>query len=285
MNYITDDNKHITHVIVPIDEWNTILEQQGKTIEVNPYGTVITYLEQQLIAANGEVPPLFKIPLPATGEIFFAKLHTYNMLLNILQDQPMERKKTRSHELVFGGVTQQLQMLYPFGMPKTKTEATATAYILRNDNFYHALRNYRATESDGDRQTLVNFGFDITKFLQDANPKLLKTLYDGHQTDFISEAMPIITKYFRFKPIKQRIRQEPEVLRLFFFDIFTALDDVLIDEPSFKEIFDSYSLVDKLAKMIYPKNTLSGSTSRVYKATKEAKDIINDAWKNYVSIK
>jgi len=121
--------------------------------------------------------------------------------------------------------------------------------------------------------------------MREAETELLDVLYAGDKSEFIFTAMGAgIGSYFKLSPIKERIRREPERLRIFFYDLFEALDEILVREPSLNDIFKKYPLVDELAKVIYPSNTLSGSTSRVYKAVKEARTIIASDWQKYVAV-
>ncbi len=66
--------------------------------------------------------------------------------------------------------------------------------------------------------------------------------------------------------------------------MFDALNEMITEEPSFEEVFKQEPLVDRLATVVYPNNTLSGSTSRVYKSAKEARTIIAVDWQKYVSV-
>ncbi len=286
MRYITDEHKNITHVLVPIDEWNGMLEKQGEDNSINPYQPVIEWIEETLKAKSpiGITPPLIGLSAKMAGQDLFANMPTYNMLRTILQKRVLESevgsivKKNKTLQIL-------LSQMYPFAL-KADTMTIAIAYILRNNEFYTALHNTNEGVSSSDAKILKLYGFDIEKFNKEASKTLLTSLYSGNQSEFVFTALnENIVNYFNLVSIKERVRREPETLRLFFYDLFNTLDEVLEEDTSFHEIFKKYPLVDRLAKVIYPNNTLSGSTSRVYKAAKEARTIIANDWQNYVSVK
>jgi len=289
MQYITDEHKNITHVLVPIDKWNTLQVQLGKHESLNPYQPVIDYIETKIEETEAGYKNIF--PPRTTGDGFTVRAIHVNMpicrlLVDILKGDEyitkiaeditkpklLNRKSGNSNT--------------PFDLPVHKTDAKiiAVSYILRNEEFYQALSNSKDIVSSSEQSIFDKYGFDIEKFKSEVNPSLLIVLYTQHKNEFIRESLLAIIKYFSLTPIKERIRREPELMRLFFFDIFETLDELLSKEPSFGEIFRTYPLVDTLAKEFYPSNTLSGATSRVYKAAKEARMIVKTDWQKYVSV-
>lgn len=285
MQYITDDHKNITHVLVPIEEWNSMLEKQGSDHAINPYQSVIEWIESTLEARspNGKTPSLVGLSARMQGESRYVTLPAYNMLRTILQNKTLVSGEGTAMKK-FGGLDVLLSLMYPFAL-KGDTKTIAVAYILRNDEFYTALHNTQKNIAPSDAAVLAHYGFDIDAFKKEVESELLDVLYTGHKSEFVFTAMGSnITDFFSLSSIKERVRREPELLRLFFFDLFGALDEVLESETSFNEVFKKHPLVDKLAKAVYPSNTLSGSTSRVYKAAKEARTIIASGWQNYVSV-
>jgi len=289
MQYITDEHKNITHVLVPIDKWNMLQEKLGELEFHNPYQSVIDYLGDMVKKAEkdyGDIFPPQKLSQKYTGTAHHVNLPIYRLLIDILKgDEHIAKivediKNPKVSNLgLHGSITS-------FVLPSHKIDAKTIAvfYILRNKEFYGALCNSKDTIWPGDQKIFQQYGFDIEKFKSEVDPGLLTVLYTQHKSEFIRESSPIIAKYFSLTPIKERIRREPELLRLFFFDIFEAHDELIGKEPLFGEIFRKYPLVDKLAKEFYPSNTLSGATSRVYKAAKEARTIINTDWQKYVSV-
>lgn len=285
MRYITDEHKNITHVLVPIDEWNGMLEKQGEDSAINPYQPAIEWIEATLKAKSttGKIPPLVGLAARVAGQDLYASLPVYNMLRTVLENKTLLAGDGAAMNK-FGGLGTLLSLMYP-SVLQADTKTVAVMYILRNDEFYTALHNTEESISSSDATVLVHYGFDVEKFKREAEPELLDVLYTGDKSEFIFTAMGAdIGSYFKLSPIKERVRREPEQLRIFFYDLFEALDEILVREPSLNDIFKKYPLVDKLAKVIYPSNTLSGSTSRVYKAAKEARTIIADDWKKYVSV-
>lgn len=285
MQYLTDENKNITHVLVPIDEWNTFLQSRNEAPLLNPYQPVLDWLGNRIKERSvaGNIPRLVGAGEIGQREALYSTLPNYIMLKEVLQ------KETLSFgddflEKMFGKLGVILSEMYSFALV-ADTVDIAVAYILRNNNFYVALSNTEGEISASDTQVLHDFGFNIQLFKQKADPKLLDILYRKNKSEFVFSAMAYnIVDFFSLLPAKKRMRREPEILRLFFFDIFEALDEILKKEPSFIKIFEKYPLVDALAKAIYPDNTLSGATSRVYKATKEANTIISSNIKSYVFI-
>ncbi len=285
MQYITDEHKNITHVLVPIEEWNSMLEKQGSDHAINPYQSVIEWIESTLKdrSPNGKIPSLVGLSARIQGESLYVTLPVYNILRTILQNK-MLISGERTTMKKFGGLDVLLSLMYPFAL-KADTKTIAVAYILRNDKFYKALHNTKTNITPNDLAVFIRYGFDIDMFKEEADTELLDMLYNGHKSEFIFTAMSSnITDFFSLSSIKERVRREPELLRLFFYDLFEALDEILDSESSFGEIFKIHPLVDKLAKAVYPSNTLSGSTSRVYKAAKEARTIIASDWQKYVSV-
>lgn len=284
MRYVTDEHKNITHVLVPIDEWNSMLEKKGEDQTINPYQPVIDWLEKTLKEQSPDksVPSMINLASSISGLQPLRILPAYNILRTILDNQLL--LESSPNLMRFGKMTTLLSMSYGFVL-KADAKVIAVAYILRNNDFYAALRNTQERISTADSKILSSFGFNLEKFLATASEELLEHLYTGHKSEFVFMAMEEgIVDAFDLSVIKERVRRDPEVLRLFFFDLFEALDEILGLEPDFTEIFKKYPLVDKLAKAVYPNNTLSGSTSRVYKAAKEARQIIASDWKKYVSV-
>jgi len=284
MQYVTDEHKNITHVLVPIDEWNSMLEKKGEDQTINPYQPVINWLEKTLTETSPDhtLPSMVKFSSVVAGYSPLLTLPTYNILRTILDEQKL--LKTSPNLKHFGKMTTLLNLSYGFVF-KADAKVIAVAYIIRNNDFYRALRNTADVIDPSDAKILSSFGLDLDKFLESASEELLEHLYTGHKSEFVFMAMSEgIVDSFDLSIIKERVRRDPEVLRLFFFDLFEALDEILGVEPDFTDIFKKYPLVDKLAKAIYPDNTLSGSTSRVYKAAKEARQIIATDWQKYVSV-
>jgi len=281
MQYITDKDKNITHVIVPIDEWNTLFQSRNKDEIINPYQSVLDWIEDRIIerSENGSLPSF-------AGEIKAGQtvaLPAYHMLKETLQNN-VSAFGSNEGETMFGGFGKILSEMYSFAL-SASTVDIAVAYILRNDAFYTALSHTKTQISVSDEKVLLDYGFNIHSFKKNADSALLDILYGNNKSEFAFIAMRYnIVDYFSLLPAKKRMRREPEILRLFFFDIFEVQDEILKKEPSFVKVFDKYPLVDKLAQVIYPDNTLSGATSRVYKATKEAKTIISSNIKSYVFI-
>jgi len=285
MRYITDEHKNITHVVVPIDEWNSMLEKRGAEDDsINPYQPVIAWLEDELKkhAPDGKVPSLINLSSAIQGEERYVPLPVYNMLRTILDNKHIAGNNSSVQR--FGGLTSLLSLMYTFAL-SADSKTIAIAYILRNNEFYSTLHNTETDIDSKDESVLAGYGFNITKFKREGEPELLTTLYSGHKSEFVFKAINSgIADYFQLQPIKERVRRDPEALRLFFYDLFDALDEILAKEPEYTEIFKKYPLVDRLAKAVYPNNTLSGSTSRVYKAAKEARQIIVKDWQKYVSV-
>ena len=285
MQYLTDENKNITHVLVPINDWNTMLQSRNEDQVLNPYQPVLDWLDHQIQerSVTGDIPRLVGATEIGKKEALYSTLPSYIMLKEILQ------KETLSFgddflEKMFGKLGVILSEMYSFALV-ANTVDIAVAYILRNNEFYMALSNTEGEISASDKQVLHDFGFNIQLFKEKADPKLLGILYRKNKSEFAFSAMSYnIVDFFHLLPAKKRMRREPEILRLFFFDIFEALDEILKKEASFIKIFEKYPLVDVLAQAIYPDNTLSGATSRVYKATKEANTIISSGVKSYVFI-
>ncbi len=285
MRYITDEHKNITHVLVPIDEWNSMLEKRGEDSSINPYQPAIEWIESILEAKSptGKIPPLVGLAASAAGQDLYANMPVYNMLRTVLENKTLMAGGGAAMNK-FGGLGTLLSLMYP-SVLQADTKTVAVMYILRNDEFYTALHNTEEGISTSDATVLAHYGFDVEKFKREVEPELLDVLYSGDKSEFIFTAMGVdIGSYFKLSPIKERVRREPEQLRIFFYDLFEVLDEILVREPSLYDIFKKYPLVDKLAKVIYPSNTLSGSTSRVYKAAKEARTIIANDWKKYVSV-
>lgn len=285
MQYITDEHKNITHVIVPIEEWNSMLEKQGSDHTINPYQPVIEWIESTLEARspNGKIPSLVGIKARMQGESLYLTLPVYNILRTILQNKTLVSGEGAAMKKL-GGLDMVLSLMYPF-VHKADAKTIAVAYILRNNEFYTALHNTNNTVDTTDAAVLKRYGFNIDAFKQEAEAELLDVLYTGHKSEFVFTAMSSnIVDFFSLSPVKQRVRREPELLRLFFYDLFEALDEITKEKPEFNDLFRQYPLVDRLAKAVYPSNTLSGSTSRVYKAAKEARTIIASDWQKYVSV-
>ena len=246
MEYITDKYKNITHVVVSIEQWNKILGDQLLT--VNPYEPVLSWLKDKT----------------QIGHI------TLRSALGGVELMPTD--PVQPYSVIYGRSS------------FSDAKGISVAYILRNNDFYTALANTKTGVSDADRATLSSFGFDVDLFLSSASKRLLGVVHSENRRNFISDTMMnSMGDYFDLTIIHRRLRLDAEVLRLFFFDVFEILRETLDVKPDFIEIFKKYSLVDKLAKDIYPENTYSGSTSRVYKANKEAKKIIGSGWREYVT--
>ncbi len=289
MQYITDEHKNITHVLVPIDKWNTLQVKLGKNPSQNPYQPVVDYIETKIRETEADYKNIFP---PRTVRDKFAgrpihlNMPIYRLLMDILKgDEHMEKivEDIKNPKVSNLGLHNSITT---FILPVHKIDAKIIAvfYMLRNEEFYQALCNSKDTVSPSEKSIFDRYGFNIEKFKSEIDPTLLTVLYTQHKNEFIRESSPVIAKYFSLTPIKERIRREPELMRLFFFDIFETLDELLSKEPSFGEIFRTYPLVDTLAKEFYPSNTLSGATSRVYKAAKEARMIVKTDWQKYVSV-
>ena len=286
MQYITDEHKNITHVLVPIDEWNSMLEKQGADDSpINPYQPAIEWIESILEAKSptGKIPPLVGLTAKMAGQDLYANMPAYNVLRTVLENKALMAGGGAAMNK-FGGLGTLLSLMYP-SVLQADTKTVAVMYIIRNDEFYTALGNTEEGISTSDATVLAHYGFDVKKFKREAEPELLNVLYGGDKSEFVFAAMGAdIGSFFKLSPIKERVRREPEQLRIFFYDLFEALDEILIREASLNDVFKKYPLVDKLAKAVYPSNTLSGSTSRVYKAAKEARTIIANDWQKYVSV-
>ncbi len=286
MKYIVDERKEITHVLVPIDEWISMREKQGEDSSINPYQPAIEWIESTLKANSptGEIPSLVGLSTRIEGQDLYSNMPVYNMLKTILEQNLLMGSEEVAAMNKSGGLRDLLSLMYP-SVPITDAKAVAVMYILRNNEFYTALRNTEEGIPSSDVTVLSHYGFDIEKFKREAEPKLLNILYSGDKSEFVFTAMSTdIGSFFKLSPIKERIRREPGQLRFFFYDLFDALDEILLKAPSLNDVFKQHPLVDKLAKAVYPSNTLSGSTSRVYKAAKEARTIIAGDWQDYVDV-
>ncbi len=289
MQYITDEHKNVTHVLVPISKWNLLQEKLGEHKFHNPYQSVIDYLEDMVEKTKEDYSKIFppvKLSQRLAGKDPHINLPISGLLIDILKGDEHIAKIVEDIKNPKVSNLGLHSSIASFVLPSHKIDAKniAVFYILRNKEFYDALRNSKDTILPADQKIFQQYGFDIEKFKSEVDPELLTVLYSHHKSEFIREASPTIAKYFSLTPIKERIRREPELLRLFFFDIFESYDELLGKEPLFAEIFKNYPLVDKLAKEFYPGNTLSGATSRVYKATKEARTIVKTDWQKYVSV-
>jgi len=289
MQYITDEHKNITHVLVPIDKWNTLQVQLGKQQSLNPYQPVVDHIETKIeeteVGYKNIFPPRTASDMVA-GRAIHVNMPIFRLLVDILKGDEYIAKIV---EDIQNPKVSNLGLhisITSFILPAHKIDAKiiAVSYILRNEEFYQALCNSKDTVSPSEKSIFDRYGFNIEKFKSEMDPTLLTVLYTQHKNEFIRESLPVIAKYFSLTPIKERIRREAELMRLFFFDIFETLDELLSKEPSFGEIFRTYPLVDTLAKEFYPSNTLSGATSRVYKAGKEARMIVKTDWQKYVSV-
>ena len=289
MQYITDEHKNITHVLVPIDKWNTLQVKLGKKPSQNPYQPVIDYIETKTNETEAGYKKIF--PPRTGGDMVSGRGIHVNMpicrlLMDILRgDEHMEKIVEDIKNPKVSNLGLHISIT-SFILPAHKIDAKiiAVSYMLRNEEFYQALCNSKGTVSPSEKNIFDQYGFNIEKFKSEIDSTLLTVLYTQDKNEFIRESLPGIAKYFSLTPIKERIRREPELLRLFFFDIFEAHDELIGKEPSFGEIFRTYPLVDTLAKEFYSSNTLSGATSRVYKAAKEARIIVKTDWQKYVSV-
>ena len=287
MRYITDENKNITHVIVPLEEWNRMLEDRGKDQMINLYQPAIEWIESYIMdrSEDGNIPSFDILKEEGGKSSFYLTLPIYNLLRIILHEGlslSMEGSGTKK----FGKLSFLLSEIYSFVLKDKKETIIPIAYILRNDKFYSTLRKTKKSIDDADARILKKYGFNIYEFKKKSDRKLLDSLYNSHKSEFIFTAMELnISEFFSLILSKKRIRKEPEILRLFFFDIFEALDEILGKEATLSEIFEKHPLVDLLAKMIYPENTLSGATSRVYKSLKEARTIISSDMSTYVFLR
>jgi len=294
MQYICDNDKNVTHVIVPIDEWESMLEKAGSAEEYNPYQPVIDWLKEVLEhrAQGSEMILLGGLAMlegssPDSAQKpnleLFKVLPTYKLLLYVLENNYLQYGGGGVASQRFTDFKSVLNIFYSY-VETGGVKEVAEAYILRNKDFMAALQRTKAEVEEEDKNILESFGFDVDRFKHEASNELQEFLYKGYKTEFIFMAMyEDINRYFRLIPHKDRLRREPEILRFFFYDIFNTLDEILVEKSEFKNIFKKYPLVDKLAKAIYPSNTLSGATSRVYKATNEARKIINSEWKKYAT--
>ncbi len=285
MQYITDEHKNVTHVVVPLELWNSMLENRESNLSVNSYQSVIGWIEDKLKAnsVEGSTSPFIDISKKTQTGDLFKNFPIYNMMRSILKNDILQTGRG-SIQIKYDGLNVLLSTMYPFARG-VDARTIAIAYILRNDEFYKALLGTNKNISDSNRKILSKFGFNIEKFKEEAKSELSNTLYTGNKSGFIFSAINLnIGEFFSLSPIKERIRREPELLRLFFFDMFDALNEMITEEPSFEEVFKQEPLVDRLATVVYPNNTLSGSTSRVYKSAKEARTIIAVDWQKYVSV-
>ena len=288
MQYITDTHKNITHVLVPIEEWNVLQAKIGDHKPLNPYQPIIDYMKAKVGETSVEYRLIFSNQLPldtGTIEPDHINMPICRLLIDILEgDEYIEEivEDIKNTTFLPGLELSMTSFLLP--IRKVDAKIIAVSYILRNEEFYQALCNSKDMVSPSEKSIFNRYGFNIEEFKSEMDPTLLTVLYTQHKNEFIRESLLVIAKYFSLTPIKERIRREPELMRLFFFDIFETLDELLSKEPSFGEIFGTYPLVDTLAKEFYPGNTLSGATSRVYKAKKEARVIVNTDWQKYVSV-
>jgi len=282
MQYLTDENKNITHVVISIDEWNQLQEQLDTTTIINPYTSVIEYVHQllnrnktdlSLLGTAGLSAPSFSLNiLDRIKKKDKKEKVSYRILLELLEGYTLPSKKFNSKILKI-----QLKT-YSF---VSDTISIAVGYIVRNDEFYTRLS--QSSNGKVDEKLKKEYGFDAEKFFNDTDNELLSILKDGDRYDFIfASTEHDIKKFFSLTPIKLRIRKEPELLRFFYYDLFRVSQLISTNNSSFEEIFKKYPLVDVIAKAVYTENTLSGATSRVYKARKEAETIVQEDWKKYV---
>ena len=289
MQYITDEEKNITHVVVPIEEWNRLTGSRQKPTSIeNPYSSAVAYLDEIIdvegLEGNNHKKILTTYP-------------TLNMLKNILEDE----KFKMTHQSKRGLMPWLDKILFPKmysfsgkqNLNNLNARNFAINYIMRNHEFYMALVNSQDKITKRDESIFKKYGFQIHKFKEEADSELLDILYNKGKEEFIFYATQLtetyffksrIDHFFLLSPIKERIRTQADTLRIFLFDIFEALNLLIHKNPELDKLFNDAPLVDYLAVALYPDNTLSGATSRVYKATKEAKKIIESDWTKYVEV-
>lgn len=263
MRYIVDEKKNITHVVVPIEEWNKLQKYHSEAI-INPYKEVIGFLETKFM--NGSIPLLYGLAsIDKSGSLMKNKL-TYNILRELLEGYTLPSQELRSK--IFH-IQKNFYLSYV-----GDAKSIAIGYILRSEDFYA-----RLTKKDKKLKSI--YGFDVENFFQSANSELIEILHKKSRYDFIFSSLGEMNQYFSLTPVRLRVRKEPEVLRLFYFDLFETVKEILLAKASFEETFKNHPLVDIIAKAVYSENTLSGSTSRVYKARKEAEKIVQGDWVKY----
>ena len=276
MNYITDENKNITHVVVTIEEWNGLQQRLGNENTFNPYSQVLEAIRG--IDSELSVDKLF---IKKVGyQVGIAKHPAFGYLMYLLDDEMLP---ANSGSFVFSkDKADSLRQIYSWGK-KPDLVSIAVAYIIRSDGFYKSFMQALNGENVADH--LQNkYGFNYDLFEGEIGKKWIQSWKEDSQDMMIFRLYPMIVDFFSLKPLQgKRLRTEAELNRLVIYDLIKAQEKLASQVPALKSIFDKYPLVDRLAKVFFADNTLSGATSRIYKAKKEASKYISGDWKEYVS--
>lgn len=276
MNYITDENKNITHVVIEIEEWNELQQRLGDTHTFNPYSQVLDAIRE--IDNELSIDKLF---IKKIGyQVDIPKHPAFGYLMYLLDNEilPIE-----SNTFAFSkDKAVNLRQIYSWGR-KPDPVSIAVAYIIRSDDFYKSfMQALNGQNVSNDLQK--KYGFDYNSFEGSVGKEWIQGWKEDSHDMMIFRLYPMIVDFFNLSTVQgKRLRTEAELNRLVIFDLMKAQEKLVSQVPALKSIFDKYPLVDSLAKVFFSDNTLSGATSRIYKAKKEASKYISGGWKEYVS--